>query len=71
MCMNLASTSQAKHYFNTGKFVQSVKEPEHDKQWWLKQVKETVGYSADIVWSMIYDNKEIKNDYYILTFFME
>ena len=45
MCMNLASTSQAKHYFNTGKFVQSVKEPEHDKQWWLKQVKETVGYS--------------------------
>lgn len=45
MCLNLASTSQAKHYFNTGKFVQSVKEPEHDKQWWLKQVKETVGYS--------------------------
>ena len=45
MCMNLASTSQAKHYFNTGKFVQSVTEPEHDKQWWLKQVKETVGYS--------------------------
>lgn len=45
MCMNLASTSQAKHYFNTGKFVQSITEPEHDKQWWLKQVKETVGYS--------------------------
>lgn len=45
MCLNLASTSQAKHYFNTGKFVQSVKEPEHDKQWWLKQVKETIGYS--------------------------
>ena len=34
-------------------------------------LQETVGYSADIVWSMIYDNKEIKNDYYILTFFME
>lgn len=34
-------------------------------------LQETVGYSADIVWSMIYDDEAPENEYYIVTLFME
>lgn len=34
-------------------------------------LQETVGYSTDIVWSMIYNNEAPKSEYYIVTLFME